>query len=462
VVPVEVVRLDVLAERLEDRREVRAVLRRERPVVHAIVQELDRRAGELLEVVLRPLREDEVVRGIAVVLVDREDVLEGVTLHLEVLAPRRDDVVARHGLDEGLLRRREPVPDLLVHEHPGDEELLLPAGEVDVADADRARVVHAVEELRDVVERRRELEPLELARLHRLHERAAARDGGDELDVLRGDLARGDEVVARAAEHVLGGRQVAQRPGLLAEALEAEAAHALHVSDREREVARELLGARDDRDRHDVPAVRVEDRLEEREARPVAVHRLPVEEAEELVERRAERHARVVDEAPCLVELAGRRVRRVEAAARGAGADRRDQVAAELGRDGGDAGEPHEADLVRRAERGVRDGLQLFCVRLRLRPHRGGVAEAAEADVGRLRRAGRERDGAREQRSLVTLHVPLSLSSVRRRVNRAAPRCPHRGGVPARVPPAPGSPPPTRPLPPEPPGASVRDALLLD
>src|SRR6185312_15006460 len=162
----------------------------------------------------------------------------------------------------------------------------------------------------NVVELRRKLEALQLPALDGADQRAGAGDGLDEADVLGGDGVDGDEVVARLVDGVLGRWQIAQRPALLTESGEANAAMVrVVVADRQREVARELLGAGDDREHDDVALVRVEHPLHEVEAAGRAVDALAVEKADELVEVGAERNAGVENEAPRLVEIGARDVR---------------------------------------------------------------------------------------------------------------------------------------------------------
>src|SRR5262249_2078087 len=144
-----------------------------------------------------------------------------------------------------------------------------------------------------------ELETVERSGQHRVDERAAAGDRLDEADVLARDPAAGHQLVACEADHVLAGRQVAQGPVALAKAGQPDAPVAAPAVHRLEEVARQLLGAADDRDGHDVPAPRVEALLDEVEpGLPFLVDRVAVQEAHELVEAGSEWDARIVDEAP--------------------------------------------------------------------------------------------------------------------------------------------------------------------
>src|SRR5207244_5312898 len=134
-------------------------------------------------------------------------------------------------------------------------------------------------------------------------------------------------------------------PALLAQSGQTDAAVSADIVERLGEVPGQLLRAPDDRDRDHVAAL-LEQLLDELEPGLLSiVDRLAVEKPEELLERGAERHARVVDEAPRLVELAPGGVRGVEAPCRRAGGHCRDDVARELRRDRRNTSQLHEADF---------------------------------------------------------------------------------------------------------------------
>src|SRR5450830_1466797 len=167
--PVPVVEADIRPERFEDPRVVLPVLLGQLRVGDARVQELDGGVLEELEVALGPLHEDEVLLLVGVAVVGRQDLLELRPLLPEVLGVRRQDVIARHAQDERLLRRAQRAPYLLVDDHVGDEELLVPAREVHVPRPHRSGVSFGeTEELGDVVEGGGEFERLKLAVRHGL------------------------------------------------------------------------------------------------------------------------------------------------------------------------------------------------------------------------------------------------------------------------------------------------------
>src|SRR5262249_11911273 len=145
-------------------------------------------------------------------------------------------------------------------------------------------------------------------------------------------------------------------------------------------------------DGHDAAAAEIEALLDQVLAGlPAVVDRLAVEEADELVEGRTERDARIVDEAPRLVELAAGGEVGVEVASGLAGCDSGDEVAREVRRNGLASGELDEVDRASGAERRLGDVLQLGGERLGRRTDGGRRAEAAKVDVLREGNVGGQR-----------------------------------------------------------------------
>ena len=122
-----------------------------------------------------------------------------------------------------------------------------------------------------------------------------------------------------------------------------------------------------------------------------------VEKAHELVERRTERDARVVDETPRAIQIAAGDVGRVESAAHLAGGHRPHDVAAELRRDGRDAGQLDEADLAGRSQRGPCDVVQLRGERIGRGTDGSRCAEAPVVDVDSESGVRRQRDRTRDR-----------------------------------------------------------------
>jgi len=231
------------------------------------VQEPDGGIPQQGEVLFGPVHQDQVVAGISVPVIGRQDLLQRFALFPQGFAVGRQDVVTGDALDERLLGRAQAVPHGLVDDHVGDQELLLPARQMHVAVAHGAGIaLRQVEQLGVVVDGGGEFERLQLAVRDSLHQGASPGDRLDELDVLLRDHPACHEVVAGAIQDVLGGRQVAEGPVLPAHPGQSDTGRRPRPADGTLEIARQLLAAPGDGNGHDVRAVAVEDALELLEA----------------------------------------------------------------------------------------------------------------------------------------------------------------------------------------------------
>src|SRR4029077_12382321 len=123
------------------------------------------------------------------------------------------------------------------------------------------------------------------AREHGLQERAPTRNRLNEGEVLCRDAPIFHKLIAGAVENILARGQIAERPGLLAEAAQANAVTTVHIVQRLTEVAGELLRAAHDGQGHDPPSTRCKDLLRELEAcLAPAVNGLAIQKSQKLVE----------------------------------------------------------------------------------------------------------------------------------------------------------------------------------
>jgi len=211
-----------------------------------------------------------------------------------------------------------PVPvvaaDIRSKRHVRDQELLVPAGEVQVPSPHSTGIaLGKSKKLGDIVEGSSEFVRLNLAIDHGLHQRSGPGEGRDKLDVLFRNHAARYQVVTRAIEDELGRRQVAERPALLTQPGQADAGRRSGIADRQHEVAGALLTASDNGNCHDVHAVFVKYSLELVEAaRRAVVNRLSIEKTHELIEVGAEGNSRIVNKPPCWVEVRPRNIGSVE------------------------------------------------------------------------------------------------------------------------------------------------------